>query len=89
LCWKKVLRTVIVLEKSVMDCHPDRNFSFPKGMRSGVEGPCVSRRLQQSSKCFGKRKGASQKACAKLYLYFQPSRFRGVNPPSFQIYFVR
>ena len=84
-----MLRTVIVLEKSVMDCHPDRNFSFPKGMRSGVEGPCVSRRLQQSSKCFGKRKGASQKACAKLYLYFQPIRFRGVNPPTFQIYFLR
>jgi hypothetical protein len=37
----------------------------------------------------GKRKGASQKACAKLYLYFQPIRFRGVNPPSFQIYFFR
>jgi len=25
-----------------MDCHPDRSFSYPKGMRSGVEGPGVS-----------------------------------------------
>jgi len=24
-----------------MDCHPDRSFAFPKGMRSGVEGPAV------------------------------------------------
>src|ERR1700687_25714 len=24
------------------DCHPDRSFSYPKGMRSGVEGPAVS-----------------------------------------------
>jgi hypothetical protein len=23
------------------NCHPDRSFSFPKGMRSGVEGPAV------------------------------------------------
>jgi hypothetical protein len=37
----------------------------------------------------GKRKGASRKACAKLDLYFQPSKSGGVNPPSFQIYFCR
>jgi hypothetical protein len=37
----------------------------------------------------GKRKGASQKACAKLDLYFQPSRLTGVNMPFFQVYFVR
>src|ERR1700680_4986904 len=24
------------------ECHPDRSFSSPKGMRSGVEGPAVS-----------------------------------------------
>jgi hypothetical protein len=24
-----------------MDCHPDRSFALPKGMRSGVEGPAV------------------------------------------------
>lgn len=30
------------------NCPPDRSFSFPKGMRNGVEGPAVSRRLQQS-----------------------------------------
>ena len=23
------------------NCHPDRSFPFPKGMGSGVEGPCV------------------------------------------------
>jgi hypothetical protein len=23
------------------NCHPDRSFAFPKGMRSGVEGPAV------------------------------------------------
>lgn len=23
------------------DCHPDRSFSYPRGMRSGVEGPRV------------------------------------------------
>jgi hypothetical protein len=23
------------------DCHPDRSFAFPQGMRSGVEGPAV------------------------------------------------
>jgi hypothetical protein len=40
-------------------------------------------------KSSGKTKGASQKACAKLNLYFHPSRFRGVNVPFFQIYFVR
>jgi hypothetical protein len=27
---------------SPTDCHPDRSFSYPKGMRSGVEGPPLS-----------------------------------------------
>jgi len=27
---------------SLTDCHPDQSFSYPKGMRSGVEGPDVS-----------------------------------------------
>jgi hypothetical protein len=36
----------------------------------------------------GKRKGASQEACAKLDLYFQTSRFEGVNPPNFSDLFL-
>jgi hypothetical protein len=31
--------TPSVLDVSPMDCHPDRSFSYPKGMRSGAEGP--------------------------------------------------
>ena len=42
------LRRIIRILRIVTDCHPDRSFSFPKGMRSGVEGPAVSSTLQQS-----------------------------------------
>jgi len=30
------------LPHPLKDCHPDRSFAFPKGMRSGVEGPAVA-----------------------------------------------
>ena len=34
-------------------CHPDRNFSFLLGKRSGAEGPCVSEAIVflKKSKC--------------------------------------
>jgi hypothetical protein len=46
-------------------------------------------RKRAGTKVPGKRKGASCEACAKLDLYFPTSRFEGVNPPNFQIYFCR
>jgi hypothetical protein len=42
------------------NCHPDRSFSFPKGMRSGVEGPAV-----QAAPNAGEHRLKSQKPGAK------------------------
>ena len=36
------------------DCQPDRSFSYPKGMRSGVEGPGVFYRKPQLLACKGR-----------------------------------
>jgi len=39
---QRTTRTEVDQPSSPTDCHPDRSFSSPKGMRSGVEGPAVS-----------------------------------------------
>jgi hypothetical protein len=59
---------------------------------SGVKQPWLCPlvvRKRAGTKVPGKRKGASCEACAKLDLYFQVSRFEGVNPPNFQMVGIR
>jgi hypothetical protein len=43
------------------NCHPDRSFSYPKGMRSGVEGPAVWYLASNGS---GNKKKADPRECS-------------------------
>ena len=69
-----------VLGISLKDCHPDRSFSYPKGMRSGVEGPGVScmNSTGQANPCFPHEqigRGLAQSTFLK-YLQGAPLKLR-------------
>src|SRR5277367_85177 len=71
------LDSLVVTEASATNCHPDRSFSSPEGMRRGVEGLGVSARVPRVPHSLRFPQGAG--ACAESKTQAEDAT---VNPPA-------